>query len=104
MKEFEGHIVPSGCYVKYKPSKPSDKERVHSMGDKMLDGAFMLYGQNAGGDWNGDYYVLDLFEMSEAAKSLRDQPTADQPRGCITLRRIKAVSYTHLTLPTIYSV
>ena len=77
--------------MQYKPSKPGDIERVHSMGNKMLDGVFVGYSQSAGGDWNGDYFVVDMKEMSDASISTKHQPAADHPRGCITLRRIKEV-------------
>ena len=57
--EFKGYRLAFGQAIQYVPKSPKDIERLHKMGRKTLDGIFVGYKQKSGGNWTGDYYVVD---------------------------------------------
>ena len=63
---FHGLIYPFGSEVQYKPSTPADVDRLKTFGAKTLSGIFLGYALNAGGIWNGDYWILDWQQVHNA--------------------------------------
>ena len=59
----------------YKPTSPSDESKVHKFGNKLLQGIFLGYDQEAGGAWSGDYLILDAEELQGAARISDVYPT-----------------------------
>ena len=66
LKDFKGDKIPFGAELEYRPSAPNDRLRLHKYGDKTLQGIFIGYDQRAGGDWSGDYLVVDWEEREQA--------------------------------------
>ena len=71
MRAFKGKLIPFGAYRDYKPSLPKDQDRLHKLGDNTLPFISVWYHLHAGGRWSGDYLVVDLSGLNEAA-SARD--------------------------------
>ena len=57
---FDGPFIPFGALVSFLPSTPDDKEAVHPMGSKTIQGVFAGYHQAVGGMWSGDLYVVPI--------------------------------------------
>ena len=66
LKDFKGDKIPFGAELEYRPSAPNDRLRLHKYGNKTLQGIFIGYDQRAGGDWSGDYLVVDWQELEQA--------------------------------------
>ena len=62
---FDGPLIPFGALVSFLPSTPDDKEAVHPMGSKTIQGVFAGYHQAVGGMWPGDLYVVPLRDIKE---------------------------------------
>ena len=67
-RPFIGPIYPFGCEIRYKPSNPKDKKRLHKYGDKMLPGLMAGYAVHPGGDWNEDLCIIDKVQLFTAPK------------------------------------
>ena len=63
--KFDGPYIPFGALVSFLPSNPDDREAVHPMGSKTLQGVFAGYHQAVGGMWSGDLYVVPLMHIKE---------------------------------------
>ena len=65
-EDFDGPIIPFGCAVSYKPSRPKDIGRLAKLGEKTCEGIFMGYHLHSGGRWSGDVDILDSLELTTA--------------------------------------
>ena len=68
-KRLKGDKIPFGAELEYRPSAPNDRTRFHKYGNKTLSGVFIGYDQRAGGDWSGDYLVVDWEELEQAGNA-----------------------------------
>ena len=56
---LHGKLLPFGCRVEYKPESERETKQLQKFGSKLRPGIFMGHHSHNGGEWSGDYYVVD---------------------------------------------
>ena len=57
--DFKGKLVPFGAEIQHKPAAAREIELLKKFGSRMLQGVFVGYHFHSGGQWSGDYLVVD---------------------------------------------
>ena len=66
-ESFKGHCIPFGAEVGYMKFDLSIRAiRDHPMHSKVHKGLFIGYDTRPGGQWSGDYYVVDAEHLAQA--------------------------------------
>ena len=59
-EKFKGHKIPFGAFVEYRPPGKKKDEKKMKFEARTRTGVFVGYSHRSGGQWTGDYCVLDL--------------------------------------------